>query len=407
MSALAGLRVIELANERIALAGKLLGDMGADVILVEPPGGDPARRYAPFVDDIPGPDRSLYWWHYNTSKRSVVLDLDTAADRDRFRALLRGADILLESEPVRRLADLGLDYADLASANPGLLHAAVTPYGRRFPDSDLPCTDLTVLAGGGPVWSNGYDDHALPPVRGGGNQGWNIGCHYAVMALLTALLHRMATGEGQFIDVSFHAAANVTTEAASFFWLGAKQTVQRQTGRHAMVQPTIPVQVRCADGRYVNSGVPPRFPEEFQRLLAWLDKLGIGAEFPERVFLEQGAQWQGAFDIMKVGVDDEITAIFGAGREGMRLIASKLPAYEFFIGCQEMDLAAGIIYSPEEAIQDPHFQARGMQVPIEHPEIGRTVHYPGAPYVLPASPWRIARRAPRLGEHDDEVFGAL
>src|SRR5260370_18522728 len=113
MSALTGVRVIELASERIAFAGKLLADMGADVILVEPPGGDPARGYPPFLDDTPGPDRSLWWWHYHTSKRGVVLDLDSREGRDKFAALAAGADILLESEPAGRLAALGLDYDDL------------------------------------------------------------------------------------------------------------------------------------------------------------------------------------------------------------------------------------------------------------------------------------------------------
>ena len=104
MSALTGLRIIELASEPIALAGKLLADMGADVILVEPPGGDPCRNYPPFLDDQPGKDRSLFWWHYHTSKRGVVIDLDEPSGRDRFRALIATSDVLLEAEPRARLA---------------------------------------------------------------------------------------------------------------------------------------------------------------------------------------------------------------------------------------------------------------------------------------------------------------
>ena len=88
MTALSGLRVLELSNERIAFAGKLLGDMGADVVLIEPPAGDPARCYPPFLDDTPGEDRSLFWWHYHTSKRGIVLDLDDARDRKRFQRLI-------------------------------------------------------------------------------------------------------------------------------------------------------------------------------------------------------------------------------------------------------------------------------------------------------------------------------
>jgi crotonobetainyl-CoA:carnitine CoA-transferase CaiB-like acyl-CoA transferase len=321
--------------------------------------------------------------------------------------LVATADVLLESEPTKRLRQLGLDYPDLAELRGELIHVAVTPFGRKDPKSDLPATDLTLMAGGGPVWSCGYDDHSLPPVRGLGNQAFNTGCHYAVMATLTAILHRFVSGEGQFVDVSIHAALNVTTEAASYSWLVNGSTVQRQTGRHAATVPTGETQVRCADGRYVNTGVPPRFPKEFASLDAWLKSLGLDGELPEAVFLEMGANWEGPFDLSLLGKDDTITAIFAAGREALKLIASRVPAYDFFVGCQRAGLPTGVIYSPEEAFEDEHFKARGFQVQVHHEDLGRTFRYPGAPYALPASPWRISRRAPKLGEHTDEVLGAL
>ncbi len=404
MTALTGIRVLELAHERIAFAGKLLADMGADVILIEPPGGDPSRHYPPFIDDEPGEDRSLYWWHYHTSKRGIVLDLESDSGRAAFRRLVASADVLLESEPPRRLASLGLDYAELSALRPELIHVAMTPFGREDPKSELPATDLTILAGGGPVWNCGYDDHSLPPVRGLGNQGYHIGCHYSVMSTLTALLHRFASGRGQFVDVSMHAAANVTTEAGSYFWLVKGATVQRQTGRHAAVQHTGETQVRCADGRYANTGVPPRTPREFAGMLAWIKELGLETELPETVFLEMGAEWEGPFDLSLLGSDDTVTAIFSAGRAAMNLVASRVPAYDFFVGCQRAGLPAGVIYAPEEAFEDEHFQARGFQVAVEHEDLGRTIRYPGAPYRLPASPWRIYRRAPKLGEHTEEVL---
>ena len=130
-------------------------------------------------------------------------------------------------------------------------------------------TDLTILAAGGIAWMNGYDDHTLPPVRGAGNQGYHTGCHYGVMSFLAALLYRDVSGEGQFIDVSAHASCNVTTESGSYSWLVAEATVQRQTGRHASINPSMPSQVRCADGRYVNTGMPPR---------AEITKTALGAE---------------------------------------------------------------------------------------------------------------------------------
>src|SRR3954447_8572562 len=105
---LAGLRVVELASDFAALAGKMLGDLGAEVVVVEPPGGHGSRAYGPFVDDQPDPERSLWWWYYNTSKLGVVFDIDTADGRDTFRALAATADIVVEAEPPGRLAGLHL-----------------------------------------------------------------------------------------------------------------------------------------------------------------------------------------------------------------------------------------------------------------------------------------------------------
>ncbi len=406
MSVLQGVRVVELASERSGLAGKLLADMGADVVLVEPPEGDPSRGHPPFVGDRPDPEQSLFFWSLHTSKRGVTLDLEDAEGRARLVRLVDAAELVIESEPPGRLASLGLDGARACEQRPELIWASITPFGGQGPRRDEQSTDLTVLAAGGPVWSCGYDDHRLPPIRGGGNQGYNIACHYAVLSLLTAYLHRLATGEGQSLDVNMHAAANVTTEMASYHWLIQQGTVQRQTGRHAMEVPTLDTQIRCADGRYVTTGVPPRTPKEFRHLHEWVVELGIQDDFPEAVFLEMGAKRDG-IDLSLIGQDDEITAIFGAGREAMNAIASRVSAYEFFRGAQERGMAVGVVYAPEEAFDDEHFRARGFAVELEHPRLGRRVTYPGAPYRFEKSPWTLRRPAPALGEHNEEVFAEL
>jgi crotonobetainyl-CoA:carnitine CoA-transferase CaiB-like acyl-CoA transferase len=404
--ALDGLVVVELAHERCAFAGKLLADMGADVIVVERPGGCPTRRHAPFADGDEHPEKSLHWWYYNTSKRGVTLALEREGGRALFEQLLATADILLEGETPGALARLGLDDARIRELAPDLIHTSITPFGRNSERSHEPSTDLTILAGGGPVWSCGYDDHSIPPVRGLGNQGAAIGAHYAVMSILTAVLYRMASGEGQHIDVSQHACANVTTEMASYHWLVQQGTVQRQTGRHALEQPSMESQIRCADGRYVCTGVPPRFPHEFARLHAWVLELGLEEQLPETLFLEMGAQ-RDFIDLSAIGSDDEITAIFGAGREALALIAANVPAYDFFMGAQRAGLAVGVIYAPEEVLSDPHFVERGFPVEVDHPELGRAFVYPGAPYQFEKTPWQLSRRAPQLGEHNGEVFGVL
>lgn len=401
-----GLRVLELAHERSAFAGKLLADAGANVVLVEPPAGAAQRAHAPFVDDRPDPERSLSFWHYNTSKRGITLDLEAPRGVPLAAELIAHADVVLEGETPGRLAALGLDADALLARHARLVWVSITPFGRSAPRAGEPATDLTLLAGGGPVWSCGYDDHTLPPVRGGGNQGLHTGAHHAVMALLVALLERERSGKGQLVDVNVHAACNVTTEMASYEWLVARATVQRQTGRHATVMRTSSSQTRCADGRYVNTGVPPRRPEEYARLHQWVRDLGLEAEYPEAFLLEMGMRRE-HIDLTRIGQDPEITAIFGAGRDAIVLIASKLPAVEFFREAQTRGLPVGVIYAPEEVLDDPHFVARGFPVEVAHEDLGRSVTYPGTPIRFLGSPMRIARRAPRLGEHNAEVYAEL
>ncbi len=403
---LEGLRVLELCDELGMFAGKLLADMGAEVIKVEPPEGDRTRAWPPFLDDEPGPDRSLSFWHYNTSKASVTLDLREQGERERLRALIARADIFLQSGTPEGLAREDIAYEALQETNPGLIMVALSPFGQGMPREREAATDLTILAGGGPVWSCGYDDHTLPPMRGGGNQGYHTASHFAVMSTLVALLVRDETGRGQHIDVNAHAAANVTTEAGSYSWLVARQTVQRQTGRHAGMNPSMPSQVKCADGRYVNTGIPPRRPESFAAVCEWLETLGLTNEFLETPLLEEGMRRE-RFDLALLAQDEELQAIFGAGRSAMNFLASKLTAYEFFTGGQRRGFQIGIIYSPEEVLEDPHFVARGFPVEVEHPELGRTVTYPGAPYRFHRSPWCIRRRAPLLGEDNERVFAEL
>lgn len=406
MQALDDLRVIELCDERGAWAGKLLADMGADVIKLEPPEGDATRNYEPFVDDVPDPEKSLYFWYYNTSKRSVVIDLATRQGQADFRRLVESADVVIDTDDKGELEELGLDYEDFAEDHPDLIWASITPFGRSSVRSEEIHTDLTLAANGGFSWMNGYDDHSLPPVRGGGPQAWHTGCHYAFMGILVALLERNQSEQGQFIDVNINASINVTTEAGSYVWLVGQDTVQRQTGRHAGVQPSMPSQLKCADGRYVNTGVPPRRPAEFGLVHDWLEAEGLLDEFVEAPLLLAGAALE-SFSLAEAMVDEEKQAIFGAGRDAFNLIASRIPAYEFFKKGQEFGFQVGIIHSPEEALEDPHFEARGMQHQVHHETIDRTIIYPGPPYQLSSGGWNITRRPPLLGEHTEEVLDAL
>lgn len=399
---LEGLTVVELSNEGCAWAGKLLAELGADVIVVEPPGGSLQRTWGPWFDDEPGPERSLFWWYYNTSKHSVVLDLDDEADLARLTGLVLAADVFLEGERPGRLAELGIDHDTMCALNPRLVHCSVTPYGRTTPSALVDATDLTVLAGGGPVWMCGYDDHSLPPVRGGGNQAFHTASHWAVQATLVALFDRERTGAGQFVDVSMHASCNVTTEIGSYGYLAAGVEVWRQTGRHASNVASLPTQLLCADGRYVNTGILPRSPNDFALMVGWLDELGLHDEFPLTFLLEMGAS-QEVIDWAQMDRDPMLAEMLGAAREVTAFLAERLSAYDFFVGWQTRGLAGGIVYSPDEALADPHVVERGFPVTVEHPELGRSFTYPGVPYRFVDTPLSIRHRAPLIGEHQHRV----
>lgn len=390
MGPLQGIRVVELSHELCAWAGKLMADLGAEVIVVEPPGGSHTRAYGPFADDRVGPDTSLFWWHYNTSKQSVVLDLTNAEGRSKLAWLTTTADVLLA-------ADLS-EPTSFAAKNPRLITVSIT--------APSPVTDLTILALGGPVHMCGYDDHALPPVRGGGNQGFHTASHWATVATLVAVLERQVSGVGQHIDVDAVAAAQVTTEVGTYGWLACGLVPERQTGRHASSTQTSPTQLRCADGRYVNCGVIARRGSEFAAMLEWLDELGLRETFDMVPFLEMGAE-RDVITMADFVHDPEAVLIAEAARSAQAYVATHVSAYDFFVSAQRHGLTAGVIYAPDEVLDDPHFIARAWPVVVAHQERDHPVIYPGQPYRFTRTPWAISVRAPTIGEHQSIVEGVF
>ena len=397
-----GIRVLELSSQLAAPAGKLFAELGAEVVVVEPPGGDPSRSYGPYADRDESADCSVGWWAFNAGKLGITLDLEDRSDRQRFRLLALAADVVLEAEPPGRLADLGIGYDALGAENARLVWASVTPFGPDGPRSAEPATDLTLLAAGGIIWQCGYDDHELPPVRGAGQHAYQTASVWAVQGALTALIERNRSGCGQHVDVSAHAAVNITTEQGSYEYLVGKRDVQRQTGRHAAVDPTSRVYARSADQRWVHTGMPPKLEREYTAMLSWITELGLRDEFPESGLLELAIE-QGGINPETVGDDPLQTELFRSGREALSFLASRLPAYDFFAGAQARGLATSIIYEPEETFGDPHFRARQYGQHVHYPQVDCAIRYPGPPFRASTAPWRIPRPAPSIGEHNYQI----
>ncbi|HJU15506.1 MAG TPA: CoA transferase [Stellaceae bacterium] len=390
---LAGLRVLELADETGQFCGKLLGDLGAEIVKIEPPGGEPSRRIGPFLDDIPHPERSLSFWYYNTSKRGITLNLETADGIGLFQRLAATADIILETFRPGFLASLGLDYDSLRKQNPRLILCSLTPFGQTGPWRDYLSSDLLHMAAGGQMASCGYDEADAPnapPIAPGGGNAWHMGCHFAYIAIMAALVHRTVSGQGQSIDASIHEACALTTEAAIANYLYRGEVLRRQTGRHHAAGPTPRTQFRASDGTYVTALVAGRLtPNYVGELADLLDNYGMAGDLKDPKYRDPAVIAASASHII-----DDLVANF---------IAS-LPAEEVYHAAQKRGFTWGAVRAPEALLDDPHLHDRGFWKEVEHPELGRSFLYPGEAALYNGSPWRISRRAPLIGEHNAEIF---
>jgi crotonobetainyl-CoA:carnitine CoA-transferase CaiB-like acyl-CoA transferase len=390
---LVGLRVLELADEKGQFCGKLMADLGADVIKIESPGGQSTRSVGPFLDDIPHRERSLSFWHYNTSKRGITLNLETPPGGELFRRLVAKADILLETYPPGHLPELGLGYAELSPLNPRLIMCSLTPFGQTGPWRHYQTSDLLQLAAGGQMGCCGYDPEDVPnapPIAPDGGNAWHIASHFAYIAIMAAVCYRDVTGEGQYIDASVHEACALTTEAAVPTYIYTGQVVRRHTGRAAAAEKTEPTQYITRDGAWLNttrSGFNLT-PARLRRLAEWMDKYSLAQDLLDEKYQSTTAIQANVSHIAAV----------------LETFLASIPLEEAWHGGQALGLPWGAIRSMDEIIEDQHLQDRGFFVEVSHPELGRSFIYPGPAARYSQSPWRISRRAPVIGEHNAEIF---
>ena len=390
---LTGLRILELSDEKGQFCGKLFGDLGADVIKIEPPDGERNRHVGPFLDDIPHPERSLSFWYYNTSKRGITLNLETSDGRALFRRLAATADVILETFRPGYLASLRLDFDSLRADNPGLILCSLTPFGQTGPWRDYLSSDLLHMAAGGEMASCGYDEADVPnapPIAPGGGNAWHMGCHYAYMAIMAALVFRTVSGQGQYIDVSIHEACALTTESAIANYVYRGEVLRRQTGRHHAPGPTPRTQFRAKDGTYVTALISGGLnPRNVKNLADLMDVYGMAGDLKDPKYQDQAVIAAHTSHII-----DGLLASF---------IAS-VPAEEVYHAAQARGFTWGAVRAPEALLDDAHLQDRNFWKTVEHPELGRSFVYPGEAAIYNGSPWGISRRAPLIGEHNTEIF---
>ena len=381
---LADIRVLDLAGEAGVFAGRQLGELGADVVRVEPPGGDATRRRRPFLDGEEGVERSLYHLHFNVNKRGVILDLEQPRGVDALRRLAAAADVLIETRAPGEMDALGAGYDDLRALNPALIYTTVTPFGQQGPARHYRGNDLIGAATSGLMYLNGMPDD--PPNQPGSEQAYHMASLVAASGTLMAIVARERDGErrGRRVDVSIQEAASMATlqtaNANLYTWHGQiprRQGMGGAAGRRGLFQ--------CRDGLWVNFTIPPPFWDSF---VEWLNDEGIesplgGAQWRDMAYrIEHGEVIARAIDELRQRYDRA-----GLFHEGQRRRLLVMP-----------------VNTVEDLLVDEQLQARDYFVQVEHAELGRTLTDAGVPYHFSATPARVHRRAPLLGEHTKEVF---
>src|SRR5262249_39743952 len=385
----AGLRVIEFGDESGEHCGLLLAGLGAEVIKVEPAEGAPSRRIGPFRNDTPDPEQSLHFWHYNRNKKSVVLPADDAR-----------AEVVLDSSCGALNAQLGLDRHQVLERFPHLVLARMTPFGDTGPWKDFKGSDLVHLALGGVMMNCGYDPdpsgrYDLPPIAPQLWHAYHIAGEQMAVGIVSALLHRLRTGEGQDVSCAVHEAASKNPELDVMSWVMRRAPLYRQTCRHAVEKANhTPNVAHTKDGRWCVTWLVGARDEA--NLVPFLNRYGMAAD------LEPPGE----------GVDLKARNIPGSA-SGDERRAHILDVNQRFVRAHVYDSVpwrdaqeAGLLWAPvrkpHENALDPHWLARGSFAEVEHPELGRSFRYPVSKWLSNATSWKPGRRAPFAGEHRAE-----
>lgn len=378
-AALGHLRVLDLGGPTPQFATRLLGDLGADVIKIEPPGGDPLRNEAPFAGNTPDPERSIPFISDNHNKRSVILDLETDDGRDALRRLAATADVIVECFDRTYLDDRGIGYADLSVANPGLIHAAISPYGRTGPRRNHVGTELTVQAMTGVMYIHG-DSEARPclvPVE----QLYRVAGFHTVLGIMAAVRARHLTGRGQQLDVSLQDVGlwqlMIVLGDYSF-----SQFIRRRAGS-APSNPGVSI-FETRDGNFVQTST--YMDRHYTRLADWIGSDDMTAEnMLDPVWRREN------IDLIDALMVDFI---------------AQLDSEDFVDEGQRRGIPSTAIHKVSDFVNHPHPNSRNWFEDLEHPVIGK-YRTAGAPFRMSRTPWGVRRPAPSIGQHTDEVLSEM
>jgi crotonobetainyl-CoA:carnitine CoA-transferase CaiB-like acyl-CoA transferase len=389
-------RVLDLTDEKGLFCGKLLGDLGADVIKIERPGGDPARNIGPFYHDEVDPEKSLFWFAFNTSKRGITLDIKTADGQEIFKKLVEDADFVIESFPPGYMDELGLGYSALEKINPRVIMVSITPFGQTGPHKDYKAPDIVAWAMGGHMYPCGSPDH--PPVRiSHHSQAYIHAATEAVVGAMMALYYREMTGEGQQVDVSIQESLAQSTYTNTSTWDMVRVNRQREGGLNVS-RAGVDTGIRlkrvwpCKDGYVMWFFLGGARWRRNPPLVEWMNSEGMATDFLKKF------DWEA----------------FGWGETTQEIIDRlEEPAAKFFLRHTRAELWEGavkhrvMVYpvaTTDDIVQSIQLADRGFWVELEHPELGTTITYPGAFTKTSEAPPKISRCAPLIGEHNQQIY---
>ncbi|MDA1240770.1 MAG: CoA transferase [Chloroflexi bacterium] len=392
---LQGVRVLDMAGESGLFAGRMLAELGADVVRLEPPGGDAVRRRPPFLESPETPSEasgdavSLYHLHFNAGKRGITLDRERPEGEALFQRLLRAYDVLLVSGTPAEIEAQRLDFASVSATHASLIWVGITPFGPEGPMRNWRADDLVGVAMSGLMYLNGLPED--PPLAPGAEQGYHMASLVAVTGALIALTarNRDPEGRGRRVDVSMQEAAAMSTlqtaNANHFAWHGR---VPRRNGLAATgIRNLFP----CADGKWISFTIPVGTGPLWGHFVEWLDEQRVPHEL-------SGEQW---FDAaFRLPYAEAVGEAIG------RLVAT-MPRDTVFHEGQRRRLLTMPVNDVADLLRDEQLRSRGFFVALDHPALGQSFEVPGAPYRFSATPAGIGRCAPAPGEHNAEVFAAL
>lgn len=391
-TALHGLRVLDLCGHATQYCGRMLAQMGADVVLVEPPGGASTRREGPFLEQHPHPERSLPFAYFNQGKRGMCLDLEQAQGQSLLRELARSADILIEAEPAGLMERRGLGYDDLKKINPGLVMTRITAFGQSGPYAHYAADDLVALAMGGLLYLGGYPDSE--PLAAYGHQAYLAAAQFAAVGSLIALWScEDGGGQGQQVDVSMQECVAMALENAVQF-VDLEDTVRRRNG--GLQRQAGTGVFACSDGMvYLMAGgiAANRF---WSATTDWL--VDVGAPGAQALREER---WGDMAYLASDEAKERFEAIF------LPYAASRTKAELYEEGQRRRIPICPVSTSADLLVNEQLRHRRFFQDDAPHPYSGALLALPGAPYRLTGTPWQAGRPAPRLGEHTSQILETL